>query len=124
MVSSRFKKRHIRHLRVRKKISGTSEIPWLSIFRSNKSIYAQLINDVDRKTLISCGSNDKEVASTKVEKKEVSSKTLEAYKVGFVIAEKCKKIGVNKLVFDRGGYKYHGRLKALADGARDNGMEF
>ena len=59
-----------------------------------------------------------------VEKKEISSKTLEAYKVGFVIAEKCKKIGVNKLVFDRGGYKYHGRLKALADGARDNGMEF
>ena len=124
MVSSRSKKRHIRHLRVRKKISGTSEIPRLSIFRSNKSIYAQLINDVSRETLISCGSKDKEVASVKVENKDVSSKTLEAYKVGLVFAEKCKKIGINKLVFDRGGYKYHGRLKALADGARDSGMEF
>ncbi|MEC7921209.1 MAG: 50S ribosomal protein L18 [Chloroflexota bacterium] len=123
MVSSRSRKRHIRHLRVRKKISGSSDVPRLSVFRSNKNIYVQLINDVTRETLVSCDNKDKEVVSTKVEK-DVSSKSLEAYKVGFVFAERCKKIGIKKLVFDRGGYKYHGRLKALAEGARDNGMEF
>ena len=93
MVSSRSRKRHIRHLRVRKKISGSSDVPRLSVFRSNKNIYVQLINDVTRETLVSCDNKDKEVISAKVEK-DVSSKSLEAYKVGFVFAERCKKIGI------------------------------
>jgi len=124
-VIARQKKRQIRHLRVRKKISGSPEVPRLSVFRSNKNIYAQLVDDVKKETLLSCNSKEKDVIESKIENKEkITSKTFDAYKVGFIIAERCKKIGVKKLVFDRGGYRYHGRLRALAEGARDNGMEF
>ena len=118
-------KRKIRHLRVRKKISGTSDSPRLSIFRSNKFIYAQIINDDENKTLVSCSSMDNEVLKDKTENKSgLSTKNFDAYKVGLAISNKCKKSGIKKVVFDRGGYRYHGRVKALADGARENGLEF
>ena len=125
MSPIRTSKRKIRHLRVRKKISGTPESPRLSIFRSNKFIYAQIVNDLENKTLISCSSKDSEVLKDKTENKsKLSTKNFDAYKVGLVISNKCKKSGIKKVVFDRGGYKYHGRVKALADGARENGLEF
>jgi len=118
-------KRKIRHLRVRKKISGTSDSPRLSIFRSNKFIYAQIINDDDNKTLVSSSSRDSDVLKDKTENKSgLSTKNFDAYKVGLAISNKCKKSGIKKVVFDRGGYRYHGRVKALADGARENGLEF
>jgi len=125
MSSISTSKRKIRHLRVRKKISGTTESPRLSIFRSNKFIYAQIINDVENKTLVSCSSKDSEVLKDSTENKsKLSTKNFEAYKVGLIISNKCKKSGIKKVVFDRGGYKYHGRVKALAEGARENGLEF
>ena len=125
MSSLSTNKRKIRHLRVRKKISGTTESPRLSIFRSNKFIYAQIINDLENKTLVSCSSKDSEVLKDKTENKlKLSSKNFDAYKVGLIISNKCKKSGIKKVVFDRGGYKYHGRVKALAEGARENGLEF
>jgi|TARA_B100001094_G_C17807960_1_gene612425 large subunit ribosomal protein L18 len=117
-------RRKIRHLRVRKKISGNSDIPRLSIFRSNKHIYAQVINDDKNETLVSCYSNHPDVISIKEIETNLDSKCLQSYKLGFVLADRCKKIGITKIVFDRGGYRYHGRLKALAEGARKNGMEF
>ena len=118
-------KRKIRHLRVRKKISGTSDSPRLSIFRSNKFIYAQIINDDENKTLVSSSSRDSDVLKDKTENKSgLSTKNFDAYKVGLAISNKCKKSGIKKVVFDRGGYRYHGRVKALADGARENGLEF
>ena len=125
MSPIRTSKRKIRHLRVRKKISGTPESPRLSIFRSNKFIYAQIVNDLENKTLISCSSKDSEVLKDKTENKsKLSTKNFDAYKVGLVISNKCIKSGIKKVVFDRGGYKYHGRVKALAEGARENGLEF
>jgi len=125
MSSLSTSKRKIRHLRVRKKISGTAESPRLSIFRSNKFIYAQIINDLENKTLVSCSSKDSEVLKDKTENKAgISTKNFDAYKVGLIISNKCKKSGITKVVFDRGGYKYHGRVKALAEGARENGLEF
>ena len=124
MSPIRTSKRKIRHLRVRKKISGTPESPRLSIFRSNKFIYTQIVNDLENKTLISCSSKDSEVLKDKTENKsKLSTKNFDAYKVGLVISNKCKKSGIKKVVFDRGGYKYHGRVKALAEGARENGLE-
>ena len=125
MSSLSTNKRKIRHLRVRKKISGTTESPRLSIFRSNKFIYAQIINDLENKTLVSCSSKDSEVLIDKSENKlKLSSKNFDAYKVGLIISNKCKKSGIKKVVFDRGGYKYHGRVRSLAEGARENGLEF
>ena len=125
MSSINTNKRKIRHLRVRKKIFGTSVSPRLSIFRSNKFIYAQIINDDENKTLVSCSSRDSEVLKDKTENKSgLSTKNFDAYKVGLAISNKCKKSGIKKVVFDRGGYRYHGRVKALADGARENGLEF
>ena len=125
MSSLSTNKRKIRHLRVRKKISGTTESPRLSIFRSNKFIYAQIINDLENKTLVSCSSKDSEVLKDKTENKlKLSSKNFDAYKVGLIISNKCKKSGIKKVVFDRGGYKYHGRVRSLAEGARENGLGF
>ena len=125
MGAIKLNKRKIRHLRVRKKISGTSDYPRLSVFRSNKFIYAQIIDDESSKTIVSCSSKDKDVSSDKTENKSgLSQKSFDAYKVGLTISNKCKKSGITKVVFDRGGYKYHGRVKALADGARENGLEF
>ena len=102
-----------RHFRVRKKVNGTSERPRLVIFRSLKHIYAQLVDDVSMKTLMT-------VTDAGAEGK----KTEKSAEVGKRIAAKAKEAGITKVVFDRGGYKYHGRVKAVADGAREGGLEF
>lgn len=105
-----------RHARVRKNISGTSEIPRLNVFRSNKAIYAQVIDDSKGVTLVS---------SSSLELKLQNGGNIEAaQKVGKDIAEKCKKAKINKVVFDRGGFLYHGRVAALAESAREAGLEF
>lgn len=107
-----------RHGRVRKNISGTSECPRLNVFRSNKHIYAQLIDDVKGYTLASASSSEKELSLD-------STSTVEAAeKVGELIAKRATDKGYKKVVFDRGGYLYHGRIKALADSARSAGLEF
>ena len=106
--------RERRHARVRKTVSGTSEYPRLNVFRSNKEIYAQVIDDVKGTTLVS--------SSSKILK--VNGGNIEGAKaVGKDIALKCKKAKIEKVVFDRGGYLYHGRVAALADAARENGLE-
>jgi large subunit ribosomal protein L18 len=111
------KKQKIR-FRIRKKISGVSQKPRLSVFRSNSDIYAQLIDDDNGKTLASASSRDKDILAqkgTKIEKSKL---------VGSVIARKAGELGLKNCVFDRGGNLYHGRIKALADGAREGGLEF
>ncbi len=105
--------------RIRKKISGTAETPRLSVFRSNKHIYAQLINDEKGITLASTSSKEKEIS----EKKDIN-KTVKAKMVGNKIGEKAKESGIVSVVFDRGGYLYHGRVKALAESARKAGLKF
>jgi large subunit ribosomal protein L18 len=109
-----------RHLRVRKKISGTQERPRLSVFRSAKHIYAQLIDDVSGTTLASASTVDKELAGQIKNGGNVEA----ARKVGELIAKRAKAKGFEKVVFDRGGYLYHGRIQALADAAREAGLEF
>lgn len=107
--------RQIRHERVRKNISGTSSLPRLNVFRSNTGIYVQVIDDEAGKTLVSSSSR---------ELKLKNGGNIEAAKlVGKDIAQKCKKAKINKVVFDRGGYLYHGRVSALADAAREAGLE-
>ena len=103
------------HYRIRKQISGTGETPRLHVFRSNKAIYAQLINDEAGLTLANASSTDIEAKGTKSEV---------AKQVGLAIAEKAKQSGLSSVVFDRGGYLYHGRVKALAEGAREGGLIF
>jgi len=104
--------------RIRGKISGTAARPRLSVFRSNKQIYAQLIDDAAGKTLAFASSQDKDIASKTVTKIE------QAKLVGALLAEKAKDANVEVVVFDRGGYVYHGRIKSLADGAREGGLKF
>lgn len=120
--------RHRRHKRVRAKIRGTGKIPRLCVFRSNKHIYGQLIDDEKGKTLIAA--SDLEIKSSS-KKQKTANKTVVAHEVGELLAKKAidlpagrqgKKI--EKVVFDRGGYKYHGRIKALAEGAREGGLKF
>lgn len=103
--------------RIRKKISGTSAMPRLSVFRSNKQIYAQLIDDINGVTLASASSYKNDAANK-------GNKTEQAAVVGKLIAEKAVKAGVEKCVFDRNGYLYHGRVKSLADAAREGGLKF
>jgi len=105
--------------RIRKIINGTEVKPRLSVYRSNKQIYAQVINDDEGKTLASASSLHKEIA----EKKDIS-KNEQAKLVGNLIAEKCKDAGIENVVFDRGGYLYHGRVKNFADAARKGGLKF
>ncbi|WP_438435306.1 50S ribosomal protein L18 [Gorillibacterium sp. sgz500922] len=108
-----------RHLRVRKKIQGTVERPRLSIYRSSKHMYAQIIDDVNGKTLAAASTQDKELQNV------ANGGNIEAaVQVGNLIAKRAKEQGVEKVVFDRGGYLYHGRIKALADAAREGGLEF
>ena len=109
-----------RHARVRKKISGTAQTPRMSVFRSLKHIYVQLIDDVKGVTLCSASTEQKDIAA-KVAK---LNKTEAAKVVGKAVAEKAKKLGVETVVFDRGGYLYTGRVQALADGAREAGLDF
>ena len=105
--------------RIRKIINGTKDAPRLSIYRSNKEIYVQIINDLTGKTLIAASSRDKEVVSEKLVKKvEIASM------VGKRIGLLASKAGIKKIKFDRSGYLYHGRVKALADGAREGGLKF
>ncbi len=116
-----------RKKRIRKKIFGFPERPRVSVFRSHKHIYAQIINDVEGHTLVALSSLSPEVR-TKVEelksKGEIKGKIDVARLVGRMLAEKAKEKGITKVVFDRGGYKYHGRVKALAEGLREGGLEF
>lgn len=114
---SRNDARKIRHERVREKIVGTSECPRLCVFRSNANIYAQIIDDESGSTLVSASSLDKDL---KLKNNNIEAAT----KVGESIAKKAVKAGIKCVVFDRGGYMYHGKVKALADAARENGLEF
>lgn len=107
-----------RHARVRSKLSGTAARPRLNVFRSSKHIYAQLIDDVSGVTLASASTLDKEIGL------ESSGNVDAAVKVGELVAKRAVEKGVKAVVFDRGGYLYHGRVKALADAARENGLEF
>jgi large subunit ribosomal protein L18 len=108
-------KRQLRHNRVRSQISGTSERPRLAVFRSSSHIYAQIIDDTAGKTLAAASSAD---VKSKGKKADLSTE------VGTAIAEKAKAKKISKVVFDRGGYQYHGRVKALAEAARAAGLEF
>ena len=113
---SKNSQRIMRHKRVRKNISGTSEMPRLNVFRSNTQIYAQIINDETGTTLAS---------SSSVQLKIKNGGNIEGAKlVGADIAKKAKEANISKVVFDRGGYQYHGRVEAIADAARENGLEF
>ncbi|MCH9660307.1 MAG: 50S ribosomal protein L18 [Bacteroidetes bacterium] len=103
---------------MRKTVSGTEQRPRLAVFRSNKEIYAQLIDDVSGKTITAASSRDKDVDVAKVNKTEA------AKLVGKAIAEKAVKAGIESITFDRGGYLYHGRVKSLAEGAREGGLKF
>jgi large subunit ribosomal protein L18 len=111
---TREQQRYRRHLRVRKKVTGTAERPRLVVFRSLKHITAQLVDDVAGRTLMTVSSTD--LLSGK--------KTEKSTEVGRRIAARAKDAGITKVVFDRAGYKYHGRVKAVADGAREGGLEF
>jgi large subunit ribosomal protein L18 len=104
--------------RVRKVVSGTEARPRLSVFRSNKEIYAQVVNDVDGKTLAAASSRDKDISSAKGNKMEIAAL------VGKSVGEKALKAGVDAISFDRGGFLYHGRVKSLAEGAREAGLKF
>lgn len=104
-----------RHLRIRNKISGTAECPRLNVFRSNTNIYAQVIDDVAGVTLVSASSQEENISGTKVE---------QAAAVGKLVADRAKAANISKVVFDRSGYVYHGRVQALAEAARENGLEF
>ena len=115
MALSKVQKRNRIKRRVRGKISGSAELPRLSVYKSNKEIYAQLIDDKDGKTLASASSRTLKAKGNKV---EISAE------VGKAIAEKAKAAGIEKIVFDRNGFVYHGRVKALADGAREGGLKF
>lgn len=111
-------KRISRHGRIRKKVSGTSERPRLCVYRSLRYIYAQLTDDVAGLTVTSASSIDPSLKSFE------GSKTENAKSVGTLLAERAKEKGIDQVVFDRGGYKYHGRVKALADAAREAGLKF
>jgi large subunit ribosomal protein L18 len=104
--------------RIRSRVSGTAERPRMSVFRSNKEIYVQLVDDLSGTTLLAASSKEKGLAEDKGPKVDVSRK------VGKLIAERAKEAGLTKVVFDRNGYLYHGRVKALAEGAREEGLQF
>ena len=107
-----------RHTRIRNKVSGTKDVPRLNVFRSNSNIFAQIIDDEAGVTLVSTSSLDKELKLTNGGNVEAATK------VGELLAKKAKKAKISKVVFDRGGYQYHGRVKALAEAARSKGLEF
>ena len=109
-----------RKRRIRKKVSGTADRPRLTVFRSSKHIYAQIVDDLTDKAITGCSTLSKELLS----ELEGKDKSASAAIVGKAIAEACKKQGITKVVFDRNGYAYHGRVKTLADSAREAGLEF
>ncbi|SMC28679.1 large subunit ribosomal protein L18 [Clostridium acidisoli DSM 12555] len=114
----RSKARTRRHIRVRKKVFGTAERPRLAVFRSEKNIYAQIIDDVAGNTLVAASSKDKDFSIKAGSNKEA------AKLVGEMIAKKAAEKGIKDVVFDRGGYVYHGRIQKLAEGAREAGLQF
>ncbi len=118
MKLSKQDRRQRLRFRIRKTVSGTVQRPRLAVFRSNKEIYAQLIDDVSGKTITAASSRDKDIDAAKASKIEA------AKLVGKAIAEKAVKAGVDTISFDRGGYLYHGRVKSLAEGAREGGLKF
>lgn len=117
MALSKTDRRNRLRFRIRKTVSGTEQRPRLAVFRSNKDIYAQLIDDVNGKTITAASTRDKDIEAK-------GNKTEAAKLVGKAIAEKALKAGVETISFDRGGYLYHGRVKSLADGAREAGLKF
>lgn len=104
--------------RIRAKISGSADRPRMSVYRSNKDIYVQLVDDLEGKTVLAASSREKGIAGEKGNKTEIANK------VGKLIAERAKEAGIETVVFDRNGYLYHGRVKALAEGAREEGLNF
>jgi large subunit ribosomal protein L18 len=108
-----------RHRRVRKRISGTGQRPRMNIFRSNKNVFVQVIDDVAGRTLVSCSTIDKEVAPMLAEMNKVEAAKI----VGQTVAERAKDAGISNVVFDRGGFKYTGRVAAVAQGARETGLK-
>jgi large subunit ribosomal protein L18 len=118
MSLTKVERRNRIRLRIRKIVSGTAEKPRMSIFRSNKQIYAQVIDDLAGKTIISASSTEKEIAG------QAGKRIDQAKVVGKLIAERSLEKGIKEVVFDRGGYLYHGRVKQLADAARENGLKF
>ncbi|XOB46226.1 MAG: 50S ribosomal protein L18 [Candidatus Nealsonbacteria bacterium] len=131
-VKGKRRKKYRRHKRVRGKISGTAKRPRLCVFRSNKHIYAQLIDD-ERNRIIASASDlelnvvkksKKSIKKARAGKEEFSGKLAPAFEVGKLIAKKAKELKIKEIVFDRGGYKYHGRVKSLAEGARAGELKF
>lgn len=115
---TRRQRRYRRHLRVRKKVRGTDQRPRLAVHRSLKHVYAQIIDDVTGRTLIGVGDKAKDVSVKE------SGKVAASFAVGMLLGERAVAAGIKQVVFDRGGYPYHGRVKAVADGARKGGLEF
>ena len=107
------------HQRIRKKMTGTSDRPRLSVYRSLNHIYAQIVDDLNGKTLVSAGSVEGAKAS-----KRTGGNVASAKEIGKQVAQRAKEKGITKVIFDRGGYLYHGRVKALADAAREAGLQF
>jgi len=120
MALSRIERRKRIHYRIRKHVSGTAERPRMVVFRSNKQIYVQVIDDLKGVTLAAAASNDKALAAECKGKSGIESAAI----VGKAIAERAKAAGVTTVAFDRGGYLYHGRVKSLADAAREGGLIF
>jgi large subunit ribosomal protein L18 len=119
MALTKLERRSRIRMRIRKKINGTAEKPRLAVFRSNKQIYVQIVDDLNGVTLLAVSSKEKEIAE-----KTGIKKTEQAKLVGKSLAAKCKEKGIENIVFDRSGYKYHGRVKSLADAAREGGLKF
>jgi large subunit ribosomal protein L18 len=117
---NRSKKRVMRHARVRKDVKGTHARPRLAVFRSNQQIYAQIIDDTKGHTVAAASSMEKEIKAAVKDKRALEI----AFMVGKHLAQRAKKAGISLVVFDRGGYIYHGRVKALAEGARQGGLQF
>ena len=120
MAMNRTERRRRIHYRIRKHVNGTAERPRMVVFRSNKHIYVQVIDDVQGKTLAAAASNVKQLAADCKGKNGIDTAAL----VGKAIAERAKAAGIAQVAFDRGGYLFHGRVKSLADAAREGGLEF
>lgn len=120
MKLDKFQRRQRVKLRIRKKLKGTPERPRISVFRSNKHIYAQIIDDIAGRTLVAASTKSKELSDKLIGLKKVQQAEL----VGQLLAQKALEANIQKVVFDRSGYKYHGRVKALAEGARKGGLIF
>ena len=120
MALSRIERRRRIHYRIRKHVNGTAERPRMVVFRSNKQIYVQVIDDEQGRTLVAASSNDKALAAECKGKNGIDAAAI----VGKAIAERAQAQGIKKVAFDRGGYLFHGRVKSLADAAREGGLEF